>query len=517
MPARAIWRAVLARDLLFFGIFIAAKILLHLTAITEYGYFRDELYYMACSENLAFGYVDQPPLSILLLRIARTLFGDSLLAIRLLPMLAGAAVVLLTMLIARELGGGRLAQGLAAVAVLVAPINLGVDHFFSMNSFDILFWVLAAYLVILLLKENRTRDWVALGCCLGLGLLNKISMLWFGAALAAGLLLVPQRRLLATRGPWLAAGCAMLLFLPHLIWQIANGWPTLEFMHNATTRKMVAVGPVDFFARQILVHQPLNLLIWLPGLLALLLARRFQPFRLLGWMYVIVAVILLVNGTSRPNYLSPAYPMLFAAGAVLHESWLSRERWRWLRVPAFALLLLGGAATLPLALPVLPVETFIRYEAALGVRPPSAERDAPGALPQHYADMHGWPEMAETVAQVYQSLPAEQQQKATIFAQNYGQAGAIDFFGARYGLPKAISGHNNYWLWGPERSGGDGSVIIVIGGDEAEMRTQFASVERAATIQHPYARRFESNLPVYVCRGLQIDIAEAWPMLKRFI
>ncbi|RPJ74804.1 MAG: phospholipid carrier-dependent glycosyltransferase, partial [Acidobacteria bacterium] len=212
--------------------FAALKLLLHALAITNYGYFRDELYYLACSRHLAWGYVDQPPFSIAVLAGVGALLGHSLPALRLLPALSGAATILLVGLIVRELGGGRFAQALACLCALLAPVWLAIDHFYSMNAFDTFFWSLAAWLLLRALDDDRLGWWAALGVVLGFGLLNKTSVLWFGGGLAVGLIVTPFRRLIARPGPWAAAAIALLLFAPHLVWQWQNGWPTLEFMRN---------------------------------------------------------------------------------------------------------------------------------------------------------------------------------------------------------------------------------------------------------------------------------------------
>jgi 4-amino-4-deoxy-L-arabinose transferase-like glycosyltransferase len=422
------------------------KFLIHLFTNLSgaYGFFRDEFYYIACSEHLDWGYVDQPPFSIALLTLSRMLFGNSLWAIRLLPAVAGAVAVFLTGKITRELGGGLFAQVLSAVAVLVAPQYLGTNNLYSMNSFDLLFWVLGAYIIIILIKRENTRWWLLLGLVLGLGLLNKISMLWFSFGLVAGLLLTPQRRYFLTKGPWLAGLVAVVLFLPHILWQVAHDWPTLEFIQNATGEKMASISPVAFMTEQILDMNPVSFPIWFLGLLFFLLFKQGKPYRVLGVLYVVVLVLLIVNQKSRPGYLAPAYPMLFAGGAVVIEMFSKRRGWSWLKPFSLIGLIVSGLFIAPLGIPVLPVKTYIRYAERLGVSPSTHEKKEVGKLPQHYADMHGWEKMVATVAGVYDSLSAEEQAQCAIFTGNYGEAGAVDFLGRKYNLPKAISGHNNY-------------------------------------------------------------------------
>ncbi|HEX2644751.1 MAG TPA: glycosyltransferase family 39 protein, partial [Thermoanaerobaculia bacterium] len=255
------------------GLFALLSILIHAATITSYGWFRDEFYYVACGEHLAFGYVDHPPLVALMAWLSRHLLGESLAALRVLPVLTGAAVVFLAGWLAREFGGGRLAQTVACLGVLVAPVYLFNFHYFSMNSFEVLLWTLAAWIVIRIVKTGDPKLWLLFGLIAGVGLQNKHSMLVFGFGIFAGLLLTPERRQLAR--PWIWAGGALagLIFLPNLIWQMRNGWPTLEFMRNAQLYKNVSLSPFELFSAQFLNQHPLAFLVALAGAGWLLLAR----------------------------------------------------------------------------------------------------------------------------------------------------------------------------------------------------------------------------------------------------
>jgi 4-amino-4-deoxy-L-arabinose transferase-like glycosyltransferase len=359
--------------------FALATLGLHLAVLTRYGWFRDELYYVVCARRLAWGYVDHPPLSIALLALVRLLYGESLAALRMVPALAGVATVALTGLLAARLGGGRFAQALACCTALLAPVLLGITRFYSMNAFDLLFWTLAALVMVGIVRQGSPRQWVGLGVVLGLGLLNKISVLWLGAGLAAALALTRERRWLLTPWPYVAALVAAALFLPHLLWQVAHGWPTLEFMRNATGRKMIEVSVVDFWTRQLMSAGPANALVWLPGLGFALFARAARAWRLLAIVYLTAAGILMLGGSSRASYLAVAYPMLLALGGVAWESFTAGRVG--LRPALLAIVVLLGLVPIPFALPVLPVEGFIRYQAALGMTPETEERHAMGPLP----------------------------------------------------------------------------------------------------------------------------------------
>jgi hypothetical protein len=510
-------RAAVRPYVLLIGLFALAKFLVHLATSQGYGYFRDEFYYLACADHLAAGYVDHPPLSVLVLDAWRHLAGDSRLALRIVPALLGAATVALTGMMARALGGGLWASALAMTGALVAPVYLAIDHYYSMNAFDLFFWTLAAYLIIRIVDEPlRPRTWLLLGVVLGLGLLNKISVLWLGAGLFAGLVLTPARRALFTPWPWIAGGIAGLLFAPHIVWQVRNGWPTLEFIRNATSQKMVAVAPLDFLIGQMKIMLPFALPLWLAGLAYLLFHREGGRYRALAWIYLTTFVILLFNGSSRSGYLAPAYTWLFAAGGVACERWLRSPRVAWLRPVAIAALLLLGAAIALLAMPVLPVDSYIAYARAFGERPSTEERNGVGELGQFYADMHGWDSIADTIADVYRRLPPADAKTVRIFAPDYGVAGAIDLLGRRRGLPPAItiSGHNNYWLWGP----GDwnGRILIMIGGDETRLRQAFAQVERAGTIECGRCMPYENHRPVWLLRDLRMPIADFWARIKHY-
>ncbi len=494
-------------------LFAGIKVLAHLVVGNGYGYFRDEFYYLACSRNLAWGYVDHPPLSVAVLRAWTTLFGDSVVAIRLLAVLAGAAAIYLIGWIARRLGGGPFAQALAMTAAVVAPIYLSAGSSFSMNSFDLLFWTAAAGLLIRILEGGEDRLWPWLGLLLGLGLLNKISVLWLGFGLFVALLLTGYRRVLATRGPWIAGGIAALVFLPHIVWQIAHDWPTLEFIRNATGEKMRSVAIGEFVVSQVRMLHPLVLPIWLGGLGYLLFHRDARPYRFLALIWISVAALLIVNGASRPGYLGPAYPALLAAGGVAVERLLAPQRLRLLRPALIGLLVLGGLLLAPVALPILPVESYIAYAETIGIAPSTSERKELAELPQHFADMFGWTELADEIERVTATLTPQEREVVCVFTYNYGEAGALQTLGRGRGLPPAISGHNNYWLWGPGDCGG---LLLVIGGTEAGHTRLYESAEQVGMKRCDYCMPYEDDVPIWLLRGPKETAVEFWPSIAHF-
>ncbi len=491
----------------------AGKFLVHLYAGRHYGFFVDELYFLACSRHLAWGYVDQPPLTAAITWLVRALLGDSLPALRFLPAVAGAAEVGLTALIARELGGKRFAQGLAALAALVAPAFLAGDSLLTMNAFEPLFWMGCAYMFIRIVKTGDPKLWVWFGILSGIGLENKYSMLIFGAGIVVGLLLTPERRSLARPWIWIGGAIAFLIFLPNLLWNIQHHFPFLEIQANVRrSGRDVPLGAVAFFAQEILTMLPLTLPIWLAGLWFFFFSKPGKPFRALGWAWGFTAVVI-VTLSPRIYYLFPAFPLLFAAGSVLWEAWLDRPRQHWLKLAYPALMLVMGVIFSPLAIPVLPPQSYIRYTQVLHLQPPRIETHRLGPLPQLYADQFGWEEMTATVARVYNSLPPEVRTRTAIFGQNYGQAGAIDLFGPKFGLPPAISGHLNYFLWGPRNYTGES--MIVMHGSQEDLEQRFASVQKVASVYHPYSMPYE-HFDVFYCRGLRQPLKEIWPQVKNW-
>jgi Dolichyl-phosphate-mannose-protein mannosyltransferase len=501
----------LENELAVAAYFAIAACAIHFLWNGRYGYFRDELYYAACGQHLAWGYVDQAPLIAVIARLSRSLFGDSLRALRFFPALSAGAKILLAGWIVHELGGRRYAQILAATAMLVCPIYLTMDNFLSMNAFEPLFWMLCVVLSLRIVRTGNSREWMLFGFVAGIGILNKHSMLIFGLAFFLSLLVTRERRQLRERWIWAGALIAFVIFLPNLVWEYSNHWPTIEILQNVDRAKNAHVSWLAFLVQQAFLVHPLGAPICLAGLWYFLFSRDGKGVRFLGWTYLfLVAEFLIFRG--RIYYLAPVYPMLFAAGAVAVEGWIGKAGKNWLKAAVLAPLLVGGMVAAPLALPILPLDAEAAYAKFWDVDRVQVEREPSGKLPQMYADMMGWPQQAETVAGVFQSLSPEEQSRVAILAKNYGQAGAIDYFGPALGLPHAISGHNNYYLWGPQRYSGE--VVIAVGMPLDALKPLFGQIDLAATINNEYAIPEENNLPVYICRKPKMTLQQAWPRLK---
>jgi hypothetical protein len=490
----------------------AAKLLFHLLTATRYGIFRDEMYYFACSEHLVWGYVDHPPLIALVIWITRHIFGSSVLALRLPAALAGAALVWLAGKLARELGGRRFAQALAALAVFMVPIYLIMNHWITMNAFEPLIWMGCLWCVVRAINSDDEKYWFWFGALAGLGFETKYSIVFFLLGVFVGVLATPERRIFKSKWLWLGALAAFLIFLPNFIWLVRHGFPFIELMHNIRmTSRDVVRGPLAFVLDQAQIMNPVLFPLWLAGLAWLFFAQAGKRYRVLGWTYVVVlATFIALKG--KNYYLAPIYPMLFAAGAVAFERATS-HRWVWTRAAYIAVLVLCTAMLAPIFAPILPVESFIRYQQKLGIEPPKAENEPTGSLPQYFADEFGWEDMVREVARIYNALPPEERARTAIFANSYGQAGAIDYFGPKYGLPKAISNHQSYWYWGPR--GFTGEIVIVLGSDGSGDRKHFKSVEMAGRAENPYSR-MDERYNIFLCRGLLWDFKTVWPKMKKW-
>jgi Dolichyl-phosphate-mannose-protein mannosyltransferase len=486
--------------------------LLQMLFAGRYGYFRDELYYIACSNHLAFGYVDFAPLIAWLARAFRLVFGDSLLAIRLLPALAFGTEVTLSGYITRELGGKRWAIFLTCISVLLAPTILGNGTRLAMNPLEPLFWMGCIYVLLLAINREQPKLFLWCGVLLGFGLLNKHSTIFFLCALVVALLLSPQRRLLATKWFWLAAAIAFCIALPNVVWQYLHHFPTLEDLRNVkATHKNIELPPIPFLLQQIQMLNLLSSFVWIAGLFDLLFSSSLKRYRFLAYTYLVfLAVMMFLHG--KDYYLAPIYPMLFAAGSVFWESLTTRYgRVRFLRRAIPATVIVGGIVAAPLAMPILPPDKIPAYMAALRIQMTRTENGMISPLPQNFADEFGWPEMVAKVAEVYNSLPEDQRAKTAILAGNYGGAGAIDFFGFRYGLPKSISAHQNYYYWGPRDYTGESVILLEWSLEHALQRC--GSVDVGPRNEPPLSMGWE-HYDILVCHNFRPTLQQAWPQLK---
>ena len=486
---------------------VLARIAIYLVAAPNYGYFRDEMYYLACGEHPAWGYIDQPPLIAWMAWLLEHTIGVSLYAMRLLPMLADVGCIVMTALLARKLGGGFWAMLLSSLAVLVAPISLSFSHLFTMNAFDPLLWTLIAWFLVDLVQTGKERNWLWIGVLTGITLLNKYGVLFLLAGLLAGVAFSQLRRSFVR--PWFWTGCvlATLISLPNFLWQLHRDFPFVQLVNSVRKNgRDVMLPPLPYLAQQAeMIGFVSSLLVILA--LCFFISPLGRRYAILFWGFIsVLGCMLVLKG--KFYYVAPIYPIVFAPGAVWLERLTAGPALKWFR-PVYALaLLLVGALIAPTAIPVLSIEGYIAYTKKLGIQQQKFENQPESQLPQIFADMVGWEERVKIVADYMHSLPPEEQKITAIGASNDGDAGAVDLFGPKYGLPKAISTANNYRIWGPRGYTGE-SLILMDEGSPEKYERHCKSLKLVARPDNPYVRPDE-NLPIYHCVGLTPNLQSLW-------
>lgn len=508
-------RISLPKDYLILILLAGLKFCIHLLAINNYGFHRDEFLYIAQGEHLAWGYLEVPPFIAVVAKVSSILFADSLWGFRLFPVLAGTAMVIITGLMARELGGRRWAMILAAVCLIFAPAFLGSNFMLQPVAFDQLFWALAIFCLVRILKKDRPKIWIWAGVVFGIGLLNKYTMLLLGFGVFLGILFSPQRKVLAGKWPWVAAALAFFIFLPNIIWQVQHHWPFFEHMEVLRKTQLVNVQAFGFVLQQILFNFwafPLALLGWI----SLMFSSNNQSYRSIGWVALIVFVVIFAM-SGKAYYLLPIYPVLFAAGAVSLENFLANRQKVWIAIPIAVFIALGNLITIPYAIPILPIEDFKSYANFMKEKYNLTEplRWENGRLydnRQDYADMFGWEELAQEAAKVFHSLSPSEQKNCVSLASDYGLSGALDFYRKKFQLPEVISFVGSYYLWGPGNR--EPEVYITLGLSPEDLKPYFDEMLLVKSITHPLAR--ENNVPVLLCRSPRVSLTQLWPKLARY-
>jgi len=490
----------------------AATFLFHLVANPHYGFFRDELYFIICGFHPDWGYVDQPPV-VPLLSAATQLFGHSLVALRAVPALFAAGGAFVTCRLVVAFGGGRFAQVLAVIVFVLTGVLSAFGQKVGTDEVGLWTWPLLALYVVRLTQGADPRWWLAVGAVAGLSLESKYSVVFLLAALLVGLLVTRERRILF--GRWFLAGCgvAALIALPNVAWQWLHGFPMLELLKNGQNGKNLIVGPVAYLLQEILITTPFLAPVWIIGLVWVL---RVPRLRFLGIAYVLlIGEMLLFHG--KHYYPAAVYSILIAAGAVPIEAWT--RRLPVVRAAALVYALVFGVMFLPLSVPVLPEASFVAYLARVTATlhlPHDALATENGReaqqLPGDWADMHGWPELAAAVERVYDGLPARERAQAVVFAGNYGEAAAVEFFDP--GIP-VISEHNQYWEWGTKGYSGD--VLIQVNGSCFASQHLYARRTVVTRVHTPWTIGWERDVPIQICRGIRRPLAEVWPSIKQFI
>jgi len=482
-----------------------AVIVAHVVTNGRYGLHGDELQVLDDARHLAWGFVAYPPLTPFIERLALVLSGHSIVGLRMFSVLGQGAVLILTGMMARELGAGRVAQIVGALAVATSPGPMFEATEFQYSSFDMLWWVLIAYFLIRLLKTENPRWWIGIGAAIGAGLMTKYTMAFDLAGMAGGVLLTPSRRYLRTPWLWIGAAFAALIFAPNLLWQIRHHFVSLRFLRHIHTRDVGMGLTQGFVPGQFIINtNPLLAPLWIAGLLYFFAGREGQRYRLLGWLYVIpLATLFFAKG--KMYYIGPAYPMLFAAGSVLWQHLLECLSIAWsraLEVATFAAIAVGGAFATAMCLPIRPL--ISPHNPALEYNPALREEI-------------GWTDLVAAVAKVRDSLPAGEREHLAILTGNYGETGAIDFYGPAYGLPQAIIGTNTAWY----RGYGDSppETLIVLGLSRRYVDAHFASCRLAGHNGNPYGvknQESQDNPDIFVCGPPLAGWPAFWSHFQRF-
>lgn len=481
-----------------------------------YGYFIDELYYIACANRPAFGYVDHPPFAPFVLTAFTFLFGNSVYAIRILPALAVSASVFLTGKLAEQIGGKSYAGLLAALALLCNPVSLAFGGFFSMNSFEPLFTIIMLLLVIRIIKTGNTKEWLFTGIVMGLGIMNKHTFAIGIFFLIISLFVTGHYRLIFNR--WFFGACfiALIIVLPNLFWQVYNGYPSLEFYRNISTRKNIYTPPVPFIINQIVNMSPAAVFVWAAGVVFALSAKKLKPFRFLPVFFVSVFLFMLISGTSRADRTLFAYPAVLACGAVFYEDFLNRFKVRSLKLILPALLLLFGIISLPLILPYFEYQKAADFVKMTGMNT-EIEKGKKPPLPQLLADRIGWREKAEFLYKEYDALPEAEKKETIVVTDNYGKAGALELWGKEHGISQVFCGHNTYYLWGRNTLRGSAAIVL---DDEKSLngyKTIFDSVVVCSgQFVNQYVSPHENYLKVFICRKPKAGFAELFEKGKDF-
>ncbi|HEX6489440.1 MAG TPA: glycosyltransferase family 39 protein [Candidatus Dormibacteraeota bacterium] len=471
-----------------------AVLALHLATNGLYDFHRDSLYYLDSARHPAWGYVDYPPVTPTIARLSLALFGPSVWGLRLWPSLAGSGMVLLAALIARELGGGRTARLLAALAAATSLVLLGANWLFQTVTFDQLVWMGVFFVTARLLRTGDRRLWLALGLLLGAGLETKYTVVGLILGLIAGVAATDLRRHLLTPWPWLAAAIAFVIFLPNLVWQVQNDWPSVQYTFNHKSAQSLDFSPVTFLAEQLALIGPVAIPLWIAGLLWLLRGKRYRALGIAAGFTFVLYVFL-----GKSYYVGPLHPFLLAAGSCALVEWTATKR-QWLLPATASGLVLQALILLPVVLPVLPEPVMARSQL------PHLRKD--------FADTVGWHDLVAQVDSIYRGLGAGDQERAVILTNNYGEAGAINTYGRALGLPPAVTGQLTYYYWRPAAMPGP---VIAVGLDRGFLGTLFDGCHAAGAVTNSYGLNNEElGAPLTVCATPKLPLAELWPRLKAF-
>ena len=482
--------------------FALVKFVFHLPVLTNYGFHHDELYFIACGNHLSFGYVDHPPLVPWLARFSLEVFGHSLFGLRILALISVTSALFVVGITVWRMGGRKYAQGLTCLLMLFTPVYLRIANQFCIASFELLLWCLIFLIIVEIVNKNKIYLWIVLGILIGIGLLIKFSTMFLIFGLLVGMVITPFRKHFKSPCFYTSLSIALVIFLPNLIWQIIYGWPTLMFMVNLNKYVMNDISRIQFVLGQFLYINPFFSFMWIVGLIFLFYYHK-KKYQIISWTWISMFLLLLI-AKSKIYYLSSSYPILFAGGGIAIVNWTVARGKKWIYYIVAAFLFLGGILLAPISVPLLPIATLDKYVHIITANKFENIYEITGDL----RGMFGWKERVSAVSEVYNSLSEEEKTRTAIFALGYGNAGAVDYFGPAYGLPKAYCLNMTYWMWGcPEQ---DDDIIIGVGYSEETMRSMFKQVLVVQEIELENVNPWETPFIVTLCRKPIYSYKDIW-------
>jgi hypothetical protein len=481
----------------------SVKLIVQLFGNRNYGFHRDELLHLSVSEHLNWGFMEFPPLIGVIGKLSNWLFDYSLLGVRLFPTLAGVGILILCCLIALELGGKSKAILLSGICILAFLPFYRNHTLFQPVAFDQLFWTLGFFFFRKLINSQNKKFLVLLGITLGLGLMTKYTILVWAFGLFIGLFFYKNANLFKNKWLYISALIAFLIFLPNIIWQIQNDYPLIKHFQALNIKQLDKINPMNFGLEQL--KFPFTLIISLIGLVAFITDKNLKKYRAVGVASIVIFCTMWLL-SSKAYYVFAIYPVLFAGGAVKLESLLSKKPF-WIYVIAIVTLV-SSIFFIPKATPILPIEKFVKYSQL-------EEKNGRVELTGDYADMFGWEEQVKLVDSVYQSLSPKEKNNCVLWAENYGEAGALKIIGKKYNLPNPISRHGSFWTWGYGNKNAE--VWISLGNEKSSVENVFSEVELVKIISHKYAIGEENGIPLYICRKPKIEIEKWWKDYEKYI
>jgi len=516
MNIKSKFRYYLLSEMAIIVYFVVIKILIHFLH-PEYGYHRDEYYYIAISGGFSFFNLDMLPLTPLYLKLIIFFFSNSIKALHFASALCGAVSLAISVVIVRELGGKKYAQFLTGLLVLFSGFLI-FGAIFTYDSLDFLLWTAAIYIMVKIFKENNQKLWIPLGIVLGLGLLNKMTILFLGFAIFISLWFVPQRKYFREKWIWISSGIALLFSIPFIIWQNYQNWYFLEFAASYAGGISYITSFPEFVWQQLLPNNLFNFPVWITGLYLLLFSKQWKNYRFFGVMYLVLFFLFYLTG-AKFYFLIPFYIILIAVGTIKIEDYLKKLNTRELRTKVLhstlpVVYVLLSIPLLPMVIPVLPIEQFVTYAKVIGVDAGiKTENKQITELPQHIADRFGWEELAAEVTAIYHDLPENERAHTGIITKNWGQASALNFYREKYNIPAATTSHGWYYFE-TLRENDYKNIYISIGFPPGALQNIFSDVQQKAIFTHPYCIPYENNKPICVCRLPRFNLKQFWMVEK---